>query len=57
MTEEEKTIARAIFDWLLTTDGAPYSFNEDEADLSVSVDGFLDCKILAKFISARLHAS
>lgn len=58
-------IARAIYDYLRgPEDGAvsdyalpPYSFNEDDTDLSINVDGFLDCKVLAEFIRDRLYAS
>lgn len=47
----EDAIAEAIFEYLNGEggDGAPYSFNEDEASLTISVDGVVDCRAIARF--------
>lgn len=62
MTRKE-LIAKTIFDWLNHTyakdetpprDKAPYSFNENEEDLTIGVDGYLNCNSLAEVIDKKL---
>lgn len=61
-TERQKHIARIIFDWLngpCVVDGEfeqpPYTHNAEPRTLMIGVDGYLDCKLLAKAIDEALR--
>lgn len=61
MTERQKNIAQAIFDWLqgpCVVEGMqeqpPYTHNAEPHTLTIGVDGYLDCNLLAKAIDEAL---
>lgn len=51
-------IAKAIYEWLNNPNNhepyGPFSFNEDEASLTISVDGVIDCRNVAEAIGRVL---
>jgi hypothetical protein len=50
---DEETLARLIFEYFASNKDAPYSFNADGEDLTVGVDGYLDCRHIAAAILER----
>lgn len=59
--DREALIAKTLYNWFDRTEGewfySPYPFNADPDKMTISVDGELDCRVLAAALERALSKS